>query len=387
MRSGSLTGKYLPPSPPRHFGPHVVALALGIASCAPVDTPAASTAGHANATTSSAASTQSAAGELTVLTHDSFSISDEVLADFENETGIDVQFLAGGDTGVLVNKAVLARGNPAADVLYGVDNTFLSRALDEGIFAPYESPALENIPDEFELDPENRALPVDYDDVCANYDIAWFEDEGLGVPESLEALAEPAYRSLTVVENPATSSPGLAFLLATIAQYGEDGYLDYWTRLKDNDVLVVNDWETAYNQEFTRAGGQRPIVVSYASSPAFEALYAEETPVPGAAATAPTEALTVPGACFRQTEFVGILDGAEHRAAAEAWIDFMLSRRFQEDIPEQMFVFPVLPDAELDPVFDALLDTPEPGPRTLSPDQIAAGRESWVKAWTEAVLR
>jgi thiamine transport system substrate-binding protein len=326
-------------------------------------------------------------GKLTVLTHDSFSISDDVLAAFKAETGIDVQFLAGGDTGVLVNKAVLARGNPAADVLYGVDNTFLSRALDESIFTPYDSPMLQTIPDEFELDPQHRALPVDYGDVCPNYDRVWFAEKGISPPDSLEALADPAYRSLTVVQNPATSSPGLAFLLATIAQYGEDGYLDYWSRLKDNDVLVVNDWETAYSQEFTRSGGERPVVVSYASSPAFEVLYAEETPVPGAETAAPTAALTSSGACFRQTEFVGILDGTERRAEAERWIDFMLGRTFQEDIPLQMFVFPVLPDAMLDPVFGAHMQAPEPAATLLTPEQIAVSRETWVKAWTETVLR
>ena len=215
-------------------------------------------------------------GVLTVMTHDSFEISEEVLAAFEEEHGVTVQFLKAGDTGTAVNKAVLAVGNPLADVFYGVDNTFLSRALDEGIFEPYESPLLADIPDDFKLDPESRALPVDFGDVCLNYDIAYFEDNDLAVPTSLEDLLEPEYEGLLVVENPATSSPGLAFLFATVGHFGEDGYLDFWEGLVANDLRVVNDWETAYYTEFSRWGGTRPIVVSYGSSPPFEVIYAEE---------------------------------------------------------------------------------------------------------------
>jgi thiamine transport system substrate-binding protein len=319
--------------------------------------------------------------EVTVMTHDSFSVSEAVLADFERQTGIEVTLLEGGDTGVLVNKAVLSKGNPAADVLYGVDNTFLSRALDEGIFEPYESPRLESIPDEFHLDPDHRALPVDFGDVCLNYDKAAMEQRGVQPPGSLQDLTQEPYRALLVVENPATSSPGLAFLLATVATFGEDGYLDYWARLRANDVLVVDDWETAYNQEFTRAGGARPIVVSYASSPPAEVVFASP-PID----EPPTAAVVADGACFRQVEFVGILAGAKNVAAARTWVDFMLHRRFQEDIPLQMFVFPVLSEAELDPVFTDHLTLPE-NPATLHPSEIGAGRERWVRAWADVMLR
>jgi thiamine transport system substrate-binding protein len=194
-------------------------------------------------------------GTLTVMTHDSFEISEDVLAAFEDEYGVTVQFLKAGDTGTAVNKAVLAVGNPLADVFYGVDNTFLSRALDEGIFEAYDSPLLADIPDSFKLDPQNRALPVDFGDVCLNYDVAYFEDNDLAVPASLEDLLDPEYDGLLVVENPATSSPGLAFLLATIGHFGEDGYLGFWEGLVANNVLVDNDWEKAYYTDFSRWGG------------------------------------------------------------------------------------------------------------------------------------
>ena len=320
---------------------------------------------------------------LTVMTHDSFAISEDVLAAFEQENNATVQFLKAGDTGTALNKAILSKGNPLADVFYGVDNTFLSRALDEGIFEVYASPALADIPAEFKLDPQDRALPVDFGDVCLNYDKAYFAEQGLTPPASLEDLLEPEYKGLLVVQNPATSSPGLAFLLATVGRFGPDGYLDYWQGLVANDVQVVNDWETAYYTEFSGSSGKgpRPIVVSYDSSPAFEMLYASP-PV----SQPPTAAVTADETCFRQMEFVGILKGAKNRALAQKWVDFMLSPAFQEDLPLQMFVFPVNPAAALDPTFQQHLVLPTKTAQ-VSPQDIAANRETWIKAWTETVLR
>jgi thiamine transport system substrate-binding protein len=318
---------------------------------------------------------------LTVMTHDSFAVSEDVLAVFEQENNVTVEFLASGDTGSSLNKAILSKDAPLADVFFGVDNTFLSRALEEGIFTPYASPLLADIDAQFKLDPENRALPVDFGDVCLNYDIAYFADNGLAVPTSLDDLLKPEYTGLLAVQNPATSSPGLAFLFATIAEYGSDGYLDFWQGLVANDVLVVNDWETAYYAEFTQWGGTRPLVVSYGSSPPFEVLFAE-SPLD----EAPTAAIVADGTCYRQVEFVGILDGTENRALAEKWVDFMLSPTFQEDIPLQMFVFPVNRNAELDPTFVKYLGVPDT-PTQLNSADILANRETWIADWTESILR
>lgn len=320
---------------------------------------------------------------VTVMTHDSFAVSEEVLAAFEDRHGIRVRILEAGDTGTALNKAILARGKPLADVIYGIDNTFLSRALDEDILEPYRSALLAAVPAEFRIDPSYRALPVDFGDVCLNYHVASFGGDGPLPPADLDALIDPAYRGLTVVQNPATSSPGLAFLMATVARYGDPGYLDYWRSLVANDVLVVNDWETAYYQEFTGSAGRgpRPIVVSYGSSPPFEMLYAESPP-----AEPPTAAVTGPFSCFRQIEFVGILAGAENRDLAELWVDFMLSLPFQEDLPLNMFVFPVNRDAVLQKEFVDYLAVPDE-PALLDPALIAANRERWIREWTEVVLR
>jgi len=317
---------------------------------------------------------------LTVMTHDSFDASQEVIAQFEAETGATVKFLKSGDTGAALNQAILSKDAPLADVFYGVDNTFFSRAIQANIFDPYASPLLADIPDELELDPGHRLNPVDFGDVCLNYDRAWFQEKGLTPPATLDDLTKPELKGRTVVENPATSSPGLSFLMATVGHFGEDGYRDFWAKLRDNDVLVTAGWEDAYWGQFSAASdGDRPIVVSYATSPAAEIYFSE-----GAYTEPPTGNVLGDGACFRQIEFVGILKGTANRDLAEKWVDFMLSPTFQADIPLHMWVFPANPQAELPEVFQ-FVGVPLK-PAQVSPEAIDQNREKWIEAWTETVL-
>lgn len=322
-----------------------------------------------------------------VMTHDSFDISEEVLNTFESEYDARVEVLHAGDAGVVVNQAILTKDNPLADVLYGVDNTLLGRALEAGIFEAYESPLLEAVPDHLQLDAEHRALPVDYGDVCLNYDKAWFESEGLAPPTTLDDLTGAAYEGLTVVQNPATSSPGLAFMLATIGRFGEAGsytWLDYWADLRDNGVLVTEGWSEAYYEHFTYGSGgtgDRPIVVSYASSPPVEVHFSDEP-----FEEAPTGVVVGDGSCFRQIEFVGVLTGAENPDMARKWIDFMLSETFQEDIPLHMFVFPANENADLPQVFADFAIVPD-SPITIDYMTIEENRRPWIDAWTETVLQ
>ena len=317
------------------------------------------------------------------MTHDSFSVSEDLVRAFEEANNAKVTFIKSGDTGAALNRAILTKASPQADVFYGVDNTFLSRALSEEIFEAYASPMLASIPAEFQLDSSNRALPVDYGDVCINYDKAYFAEKNLPVPQSLEDLVKPEYKGLLVVENPATSSPGLAFLLATIAHFGPDQYLDYWESLRANEVVVVNDWETAYYTNFSASSGKgpQPMVVSYASSPAAEVIFADPP-----LTDAPTASIVAADTCFRQVEFVGILKGTQKRALAEKFVDFMLDTPFQEDMPMQMFVYPVNTQANLPEEFVKYAQVAEM-PAALDPAEIAKNREAWIQAWTEAVLR
>jgi thiamine transport system substrate-binding protein len=329
----------------------------------------------------SPANTSNAPQTLIVMTHDSFAASQVVINAFETANHVKIQFIKSGDAGTALNKAILAKDNPFADVFYGVDNTFLSRALSEDIFIPYDSLLLKVIPEQYKQDPQNRALPVDWGDVCVDYDKVYLKQHNLQAPQNLEDLLKPQYKGLMVVENPATSSPGLVFLLATIGHFGQDNYLDYWKGLVANNVLVVNDWNTAFYSNFTISGGDRPIVVSYNSDPAFE-VSGSTTPN----AEPQIGVVASDGACYQQVEFVGILKGTKNLELAQKWVDFMLSTTFQEDMPAQMYVFPVNPNAKLDATLQKYLVIPE-NPAYLSPADIASNREAWINAWTQTVLR
>ena len=301
--------------------------------------------------------------------------------EFEETSGLELRILQSGDAGELLSKALLTAGNPQGDVLFGVDSNLLSRALDGDLFEPYESPRLEQVDERYVLDPEHRVTPIDHGEVCLNYDKAWFSERKIEPPQSLDDLTDPRLEGLLVVENPATSTPGLAFLLATVVRYGEPGWQDFWRRLRENRVLVVDGWEEAYNVRFSGAAGEgdRPIVVSYASSPPAEVIFA--TPRPDEAPTAVVE-----DSCFRQIEFAGVLRGARNEEGARELVDFLLDERFQEDIPLSMFVFPVNSGAELPPEFEKFAVVPE-SPLELSPDEIGENRDRWVKEWTRIVLR
>ncbi|MGW0914856.1 thiamine ABC transporter substrate-binding protein [Streptomyces sp. NPDC002784] len=327
-----------------------------------------------------------AARTVTLVSHNSWAVSKDVLADFEKSSGYQVKVLEDGDAGQAVNKAILTKDNPQGDVFFGVDNTLLSRALDNGLFQPYEAKGLDQIDATFQLDRDkHRVTPVDYGDICVNYDKKYFEDRDLTPPSTLDDLVEPAYRNLLVTENASTSSPGLGFLLGTAARYGDDGWPEYWKKLKANGVKVVDGWEQAYNEEFSgSAGGKaakadRPLVVSYASSPPAEVIYGDPKP-----ATAPTG--VAEGTCFRQIEFAGLLGNARNSEGGKALIDFLISKKFQEDMPLNMFVYPVVEEADVPAEFTEHGPAAEK-PLTMDPARIADHRDEWVKSWTSLVLK
>lgn len=322
-------------------------------------------------------------GTVTLMTHDSFWLPEGTFEAFEAEHGVSVRLLLSGDAGSMVNQAILTADAPLADVLYGVDNTFLSRALDAGIFEPYVSAELAAVPAELQLDAEARVTPIDVGHVCLNVDRAAFEEGGLPWPETLEDLADPALAGQLVVENPATSSPGLAFLLATVAHFGEDGWADYWTALRDNGVAVTSGWEEAYRGYFSGAAGSegdRPIVVSYGSSPVAEVVYGADPE----AAVSPTAAIDA--GCFEQIEFAGILAGTDQPELAGALVDYLLSPQVQAELPMAMFVYPARADVALPEAFEmhALVPT---AAVSLDPELIEARREAWISEWTDIVLR
>jgi thiamine transport system substrate-binding protein len=319
--------------------------------------------------------------EVVLVTHESFAISDDVRRAFEEESSYRLRILKAGDAGEIVTRALLTAGDPEGDVLFGVDNNLLARVLAGDVLEPYESPELAAVDPDLVLDPEHRVTPIDHGEVCLNYDKAWFAERGVEPPSDLADLILARHRDQLVVQNPATSTPGLAFLLATIAKLG-DRWQGFWRGLRANGVLVVDGWEDAYYQRFSGSAGSkgnRPIVVSYASSPPAEVVFRDPRP-----SEAPTGVVT--DSCFRQIEFAGVLRGARNEDGARALVDFMLSKRFQEDIPLQMFVFPARTDAALPPEFERFAVVPEE-PLELPPEEIEENRERWVDEWTEIVVR
>ncbi|MEJ2291261.1 MAG: thiamine ABC transporter substrate-binding protein, partial [Deinococcales bacterium] len=311
---------------------------------------------------------------LTVLTHNSFAVSKDVIQAFTDQTGIDVKFVQAGDAGEVVNRAILTKDHPIADVLYGVDNSLLVRAKNAGIFEPYVSPLLDRVKPVYRFDPDHLVTPIDAGYVDLNVDKAALAKAGVPAPSSLSDLTKPAYKGMLVVENPATSSPGLAFMLTTIAHFGEGhagDWLDFWAALRDNGVQVTSGWQEAYNSSFSRYGGDRPIVVSYTTSPPAEVIFAKEK-----LATSPTANVLCDQCAWLQIEAAGILKGTPHRKAAEAFIDFMLSKRFQEDMPLNMFVYPVIQGATVPPAFQTYGQVPTARQTaTLSPSAIAQGEK------------
>ncbi|HET8961621.1 thiamine ABC transporter substrate-binding protein [Nocardioides sp.] len=316
-------------------------------------------------------------GTVVLVTHESFTLPKQVVRQFEEESGYDLETRAAGDAGTLTTKLVLTRDNPTGDVAFGVDNTFASRAVDEGVFAEHgvDLPAGA---EDYTLEGEAADVlaPVDNGNVCVNIDKTWFEREDLAPPETLADLADGEYEGLFVTPSALSSSPGLAFLLATIAAYGED-WPGYWQELVDNDTLVLDGWEDAYFGEFTQGSekGTRPIVLSYDSSPAFT--IADD-------GTSTTSALL--DTCFQQVEYAGVLEGAENPEGARALIEFLLSETVQRELPTSMFVFPVRDGVALPPAWAKHAEQPE-SPYRLDPAEIAANRDAWLEQWRDIVTR
>ena len=319
---------------------HIIAVLLGSAIVA------------ASCTSSSS---QNTATEVTLIAYDSFTPEEGIFDAFTQQTGATVKVVTAGDTGTMVSKAILTTGNPEGDVMWGIDNTFLSRAQKADVLLSYE--------------------PVDEGDICVNYDKEWFSDRGLAVPTSFEDLVRPEYSGLLTVQDPVNSSPGLGFLLGTIAHFGDNNWEQYWRGLKDNKVNVAPDWTSAYYEAFSGSSesGQYPLVVSYGSSPPAEVVFAE-TPI-----TEPTTGV-IEATCFRQTEYVGVMRGTKNTELAEKLMEFLLGKEFQESMPLTLFVFPVNTQAVLPEVFQKFAVRPA-NPLTVEPKNIEDNREAWLDTW------
>lgn len=332
-----------------------------------------------------------AATPLRVMTHSSFDLPKPLLARFEQEAGVKLQLIQGGDAGEMLNKLILSQAAPVADVVYGIDNTLLPRALASGILAPLpqaagsaaQRPALARMADTAGPDGVVGGLvPINYGYVNLNIDKVWFAQKGLALPKSLQELSSPAYQGLLVVPNPATSSPGQAFMLATVAGMGEQAAFDWWARMRANGVKVVKGWSEAYYTEFSRNGGSRPIVVSYATSPAAEVFYSKEK-----ISASPTANVFLPGAVFRQVEGAALLKGASPaaQAAGVKFIEFLRSAPVQQALQTRLWMYPAEPGT---PHHAVLQHAQEPKHFEAVPLRVLTDQAgSWQRRWTQVVLK
>ena len=319
---------------------------------------------------------------LTVITHDSYNISKPLLEQFEKDNNVTVKLVPKGDAGQMLASMILTKDNPEGDVAFGVDNTFLSRALSAGIYEKYTSPELKTVPQDLQADTGGYVTPMDYSYVNFNYDVGWFQQHNIAPPKTLEDLTKPEYKGLTVVENPGSSSPGLCLLIATVNYFGQDHYLDWWKAMRANGMKVVDGWDTAYNVNFSLHGGGQPIVLSYATSTAYEQMAAKPP-----RDDSPIANLLPDKGAFKQIEYVGVLKGTKHADLAHKWIDFMLSAQVQEDVPGEMAVYPVVTGTKVPAAFDKFSAVSPGAAANVSAADIAKNRDAWIAAWTKAVLQ
>ena len=319
---------------------------------------------------------------LTVITHDSFNLDKKLIQAFEQSNNLRVSFVKGGDAGAMTNKLILSKKNPLADVVYGIDNTLLGKALAADLLEPYKPKSAALIPAQYRLDNAWRITPIDYGFVALNYDKAWFAVNNHPLPQRLEDLTKPEWKGLLAIPNPATSSTGLAFYLATLKKLGERGALQFWAGLRDNGVKITAGWDAAYYTEFTRNGGSRPMVVSYASSPAAEVFYSETK-----LDDAPTANLLLPGSSFLQIEGVAVLRKTKNPDLARKFVDFMLSPGVQSDLPTQMWVYPVMPNIRLNAVYRFADQPTGQQISVLQPQTISTNAARWLEHWTRVVQR
>ena len=275
----------------RIFALLTVALSLGLSAC-----------------------TNNTVASITLVAHDSFVMSDELISEYNKTVGPELTIVRAGDVGEMTGKLVLTKDAPIADVVYGIDNTFAS------------------VIDENKVLGENKLVPINFADICFNVDIQYFNEKNLAIPDHWKELIQPKYKNLAVIENPNLSSTGLGFLVSTFAAFStEDETTSWWKSFKNNGVKVAASWEDAYYGDFSGSAGKGkyPVVLSYSSSPADEV---DEN------GNAKTVALRKD--CFRQIEYAGVLKNANYQAG-EALIKFMLGKSFQEALPAAMYVYPI----------------------------------------------
>jgi len=279
--------------------------------------------------------------ELVVYAYDSFTADwgpgPELVKLFEEKTGYNVTLVSCGDAAQVLSRAVLEKKAPAADVLVGIDNNLLDAARRAGVLRAYKPANADKIV------AKNLVLADDW--LLTPYDWGYFAmifdtASGITPPASLDDLLKPEYAKKIILMDPRTSTPGTGFLAWTLAVYGKN-HTDYWTKLKPNILTLAPGWDTGYGL-FT--AGEAPLVISYTTSPAYHVEYDK---------TDRYRALIFPEGHMAQIEGLGVAKNAPNPAAAEAFVDFMLTEAAQAVLPLTQWMYPVSASVKLPASYDA----------------------------------
>jgi len=333
---------------------------------------------------------QESDGVLDILTYDASGLSDELLSDFTATTGYEINLIKTGDVGSILNIMAQTKDAPQADLMLGLDNTFLAQAIQMGLLQSHMSNHGELLDSVKISYSGGLATPFDHGYVCLNYDSAVVDGVNMSVPTSLWNLTEEEWKGKVAIPSPLSSSPGRAFLTATVDYFANDvdngtDYTDWWYEMEGNDLIITSGWSEAYETHYS--GGYGPwtdghigdanIVVSYCHSPGVEAFFGGNY--------TNSVALNLPRASFHQVEYTGIIAGAGDAQAAAAFIDYLLSEEVNANMPTQNSMYSVLKGQDL-PETDgyrhhALI--PEQ-PAEVTPTEIAEGLEDWLVEWSYA---
>ncbi|QDX40175.1 thiamine ABC transporter substrate binding subunit [Salarchaeum sp. JOR-1] len=315
---------------------------------------------------------------LTVATYDSF-FGDEGTAghwlkrawEAEHDTTIEFTAPANG-----INEFISRKKQNAgidADLFVGLNTGELVRVDEELPDARLFDTVADDlshasrIKDSLQIDPRRRALPYDTGYISLVYD-----STDIAEPQTFDDLTKPAYEGALLAENAQTSDPGRAFLLWTIHEMGEDGYLDYWQDLVANDVRILDDWQPAYNAYLNN---ERPMVVSYSTDQVY---YHDEGQLPH------HQIGFLNDQGYANPEAMARFADTNQPETAAAFMDFVLTDEAQANIAVNNVQFPATTTADLPDEYDQYAKEP-PEPVTFTYEELAGNLDGWINEWARQI--
>ena len=336
--------------------------------------------------------------ELVIITYDVLALTDDMIQQFENESGLSVTLVKLDDAGSILDYLIQNEGTENIDLAIGLDNTYLQTAINRGVLTEHQANILsasssQNTPiSEAALLPYSGSLAVPFDMgyVCLNYDTSIVDGENMTVPTNLWNLTEEEWRGKVAIPSPISSSPGRAFMLATLDYFSysedsSDSFKQWWSAMEENDVIVTSGWTEAYETHYTGGYGEwtegyigdAHITVSYCHSPGVESWYNENW--------TKSASLDLPQSSFFQVEYATAVTGGNVEAASE-FIDYLLSEQVNSQMPEQNLMYSVLEGEDLPTANGYRYHSTVPSePAEISMQEIAENMESWLQQWNSAM--